>query len=128
VNFHHPLNFLHPSAIMASRLARTAVGEFNPYSDPVNVIDNKQALSSYVPPSFRELFLPSLHNSVPSVTNPMSLSETLRRLHNRSLTRSLVTALRQRSPFSPPVPVSQLLPLAMSSTCSMKRQSSQSLS
>ena len=85
---------------MASRLARTAVGEFNPYSGPVGAIepdvDNTQVLPAYVPPSYRELFLPSPHNSVPSAINPMSLNKTPKRRHSRSLTRSLATVLRQR--------------------------------
>ncbi len=124
------LGFPHPSAIMASRLARTVVGEFNPYSGPVGAIepdaDSIQALLNCVPSFSHKPFLPSPHNSAPSATNPMSLSEIPRRQHSRSLTRFLVTAFRQRSPFSPPVLVSQSPPSAMSSTCSMKRQSSQS--
>jgi hypothetical protein len=68
------------------------------------ITDELQALLSCVPLSSRELSQQSPHNSIPSDINPMFLSQSQRRRHNRY-------SMRYRATTSPPRPQFSLLVL-----------------
>lgn len=115
---------------MASRLAKSALGQFNsilPIAIPIGSANASQAPPGYVPRlclSATSLLLPPLSLRFSPATLQTFQRKTQRRRLNPSLTLSRVRQRVPSWPTSPPVPVCPSQPLATSFTLPMKNPSS----